>query len=115
MLAATDDRGLISVTRGWLDTRYREGLKGQGFVTPGTSFPTVVVEKPTDYTFKAGHLIGLQVQTEIVEWSVPKPVDPNCASPTCNVVRIDWEDGRTRVILPVVGAGVKSKTLFAAQ
>jgi X-Pro dipeptidyl-peptidase len=115
VLAATDDRGLISVTRGWLDTRYREGLKAQGFVTPGTSFPTVVVEKPTDYTFKAGHLIGLQVQTEILEWSVPKPVDPNCTSPTCNVVRIDWEDGRTRVILPVVGAGVNSKTLFAAQ
>jgi predicted acyl esterase len=114
VLLAQDDRGLISVTRGWLDTRYRNTLTTQSFVTPGTSFLTPIVEKPTDYTFKAGHIIGLQVQTEIVEWSVPK-VDPSCPTGVCNTVRIDWEAGQTRVILPVVGAGVKPKTLFAAQ
>jgi X-Pro dipeptidyl-peptidase len=114
-LLAQDDRGLISVTRGWLDTRYRNSLKSQELVTPGTSFSTVVVTKPTDYTFKAGHLIGLQVQTEIAEWSVPKPADPSCTSPTCNVVRIDWEGGQTRVVLPIVGSVSKPSKLFAAQ
>jgi predicted acyl esterase len=114
LLAALDDRGLISTLRGWLDTRYRLTLKTQSLVTPGTSFETVVVSKPTDYTFKKGHLIGLQVQTEIVEWSVPK-VDSSCVSVVCNTVRIDWEAGKTTVTLPVVGTGVTPRSLFAAQ
>ena len=111
-LLATDERGLISMTRGWLDSRYRETLATPRDVEPGVSFGLTVVEKPQDYTFRAGHLIGLNVQTEIAEWSLPKPY-PECASLLCSTVRIDWEKGRTRVVLPVVDAPAAAGELFA--
>jgi X-Pro dipeptidyl-peptidase len=111
-LLATDERGLISVTRGWLDSRYRETLATPSDVAPGVSFGLTVVEKPQDYTFRAGHLIGLNVQTEIADWSLPKPY-PECANLLCSTVRIDWEEGRTRVVLPVVDAPADAEALFA--
>jgi X-Pro dipeptidyl-peptidase len=111
-LLATDDRGLVSVTRGWVDTRYRTSLATQSLVTPGASFSTTIVAKPQDYTFEAGHLIGLAVQTENLEWSVPK-VDVDCETAPCATVRVDWERGQTRVVLPVVGSLSNARKLFA--
>jgi predicted acyl esterase len=110
-LLATDERGLISATRGWLDSRYRTTLAAPSDVAPGTSFGMTVVEKPQDYTFAKGHLIGLNVQTEILEWSLPKPY-PECTGVPCSTVRIDWEAGQTRVTLPVVGAPANARDLF---
>lgn len=111
-LVATDERGLISTTRAWLDSRYRESLSKPRDVVPGSSFGMTIVEKPQDYTFRAGHLIGLNVQTEILEWSLPKAY-PDCASVACSTVRIDWEAGRTTVTLPVVNAPANPAVLFA--
>jgi X-Pro dipeptidyl-peptidase len=111
-LLATDERGLISATRGWLDSRYRNSLATPIDVAPGTSFGLTVIEKPQDYTFERGHLIGLAVQTEITEWNLPKPY-PACTSIACNTVKIDWTQGQTRVTLPVVGAPRRPADLFA--
>jgi hypothetical protein len=70
-----------------------------------------IVTKPEDYTFRKGHLIGLALQTEILEWNIPKP-DPTCTAAACTSVRIDWELGKTRVVLPVVDAPGDPAALF---
>ena len=98
-----DPAGLVSTTRGWLDSRYRHGLRRARPIEPGRPFGMRVVTKPQDYTFKAGHLIGLGIHTEITDWSVPK-LPSDCSDLFCWVVRINWERGVTRVVLPVVGS-----------
>ena len=98
----SDGKGVVSVTRGWLDSRYRNGLDRQQNVAPGKPFGMTVVQKPQDYTFKKGHSIGLSIQTEIAEWATPKPY-AGCASVACNTVTLDWRSGRTKLVLPVVG------------
>ena len=45
-----------------------------------------VVEKPQDYMFRAGHRIGLNAQTEIIEWAIAKPYS-DCTSADCNLVK----------------------------
>jgi X-Pro dipeptidyl-peptidase len=100
MVADSTDQ-IPSATRGWLDSRYRKGLGSQAAITPGAPFGMTVVLKPQDYTFAKGHRIGLSIQTEIVEWNVPKPY--LCTTPGCPTIRIVWEGGKTRLILPVVG------------
>jgi predicted acyl esterase len=112
-LQALDDRGRWSATRGWLDTRYRNGRAEQSLLDPGKPFTVTIVEKPQDYTFKRGHLIGLMVQTEINDWSLPK-LYPGCLSLACTTVRVHWEAGETALILPIVGAPSDPSTLFAA-
>jgi X-Pro dipeptidyl-peptidase len=109
---ATTDTALYSTTRGWLDTRYRQSLATQSFVEPGVPFGTTIVEKPQDYTFKQGHFIGLNVQTEINDWSLPK-ADPDCITALCSLVRVNWENGETTLTLPVVNAPKNPATLFA--
>jgi X-Pro dipeptidyl-peptidase len=108
-------RSLQSVTRGWLDTRYRHGLSKEALLTPGKPFETTIVEKPQDYVFEKGHSIGLNVQTEINEWSLPKPY-PGCDSmdPSCVYLKIDWKQGKTRVILPLVMDKMGHMDLFSA-
>jgi X-Pro dipeptidyl-peptidase len=101
-LAATDERGLISTTRGWLDSRYRKTLASPSLVNPGSPFTMTVVEKPQDYTFEQGHVIGLMLTTEIDDWSLPKPYP--CSTFACALASIEWVDGETSVTLPVVGA-----------
>jgi predicted acyl esterase len=110
-MIALDDRGLYSTTRGWLDSRYRQTLASQSPIVTGEPFGVTIVEKPQDYTFKQGHFIGLNVQTEIDDWSLPKPY-PDCVSPTCTTVRINWEGGETSVVLPVVDAPKNPAALF---
>lgn len=100
----SDGRGVVSVTRGWLDSRYRNGLARQQDIEPGQFFGMTVVQKPQDYTFKKGHSIGLSIQTEIADWGIPK-LYPGCDSPLCNTVTLGWKTGRTKLILPVVGRG----------
>lgn len=113
LLQATASTRIPSVTRAWLDSRYRNGLASPLPVTPGESFGMRIVAKPQDYTFRKGHLIGLVVQTEILEWNLPKP-DPGCTTAACFSVRIDWEVGKTRVVLPVVDAPADPAKLFGA-
>lgn len=120
--AETTDCGqaLVAITRGWLDSRYRNGLDKQVEVTPGKSFGMTIVAKPQDYTFKAGHVIGLNIQTEINEWSLPKPY-PGCekapepgasSSEDCANFYIDWKEAKTRLILPIVNAPKDPMDLF---
>ena len=126
-VANTDKNSIIGVTRGWLDTRYRNGLDEQELVEPGKPFESTVTLKPTDYTFAMGHYIGINIQTEINEWSIPKPYpgcdqvpepDPNdpqgslTKDDNCATFFINWEEARTRVILPVVNAPKDPVNLF---
>ncbi|MGH2699157.1 MAG: CocE/NonD family hydrolase [Actinomycetota bacterium] len=110
---APDSSSLVSVTRGFLDSRYRNGLGTTRAIRPGKPFPMTVVEKPTDYTFRKGHRIGLSVQTEINEWMVAKPY-PGCddASDGCAQFRVRWEGGRSRLVLPIVRAPRNPARLF---
>ena len=105
---------LYSVTRGWLDTRYRDGLDKQKLLEPGVPFSATVVENPQDYVFKKGHHIGLNFSTEILEWSLAKPYPcVLAASPVdCVNVTVNWLDGGTNVTLPVVGAPKDPMDLF---
>jgi X-Pro dipeptidyl-peptidase len=105
-------RPLYSVTRGWLDSRYRNGLKKQApDLKIGKPFSMTIVEKPTDYTFRKGHYIALNISTEINEWSIPKPY-PNCGTPDCVNITINWQEGKTRVILPAVNMPRNAMSLF---
>jgi hypothetical protein len=127
-VATTDPNMLSGVTRGWLDSRYREGLDKQVDLEPGKPWLADIAGKPVDYTFLAGHMIGLNIQTEINEWSLPKPY-PGCddvpelpsdpTNPTsvlkqasCATFVINWEEAKTRIILPVVDAPKNPMMLF---
>jgi X-Pro dipeptidyl-peptidase len=106
-----DPKALVAITRGWLDSRYRNGLdKPVPIEDPTKAFGMTVVAKPTDYTFRKGDFIGLNIQTEINEWSVPK-VAP-CTDPSCPFVDINWVEGKTRLIIPVVNGPKKADALF---
>lgn len=107
-----DSSSLVSVTRGFLDSRYRNGLGQTQAIEPGKPFEATVA-KPTDYTFGAGHRIGLSVQTEVNEWMVTKPY-PGCdgAVDGCALFRVNWEGGRSKLVLPVVGAPSNPNDLF---
>jgi X-Pro dipeptidyl-peptidase len=102
---------LVSATRGWLDSRYRNTLAAPDDVTPDAPFEMTVVTKPQDYTFRAGHRIGLNIQTEIAEWSVPK-FDTTCTDPLCSLVTIGLAEGRTRLVLSVVDPPRTGADLF---
>ena len=108
---ALDDRGHYSATRGWLDSRYAQTVTAPSLLDPGQPFGLTIVEKPQDYTFKQGHFIGLNVQTEINDWSFPKAY-ADCTSIVCSTVRINWEKGQTTVTLPVVNAPKTPAALF---
>ena len=103
-------RDLSSVTRGWLDSRYRNGLAKQQDMDFSKGGDLTIVEHPTDYTFPKGHVIGLLISTEINEWSVPKPYP--CQSQACPTVRIVWQTNKSKLILPVVDAPKNPMDLF---
>ncbi|HJR45737.1 MAG TPA: CocE/NonD family hydrolase C-terminal non-catalytic domain-containing protein, partial [Actinomycetota bacterium] len=103
-------RSTQSVTRGFLDSRYRNSLAKQQLVAPGAQIDMTVVQKPLDYVFKKGHHIGLNISTEINEWMLPKPYP--CTSEACANVRVHWEDGATKLILPIVGGPKDPRKLF---
>jgi predicted acyl esterase len=125
-------RALQSTTRGFLDSRYRNGLGKQVDVEPGKPFSATVVTKPQDYVFKKGHYIALNVQTEIIDWMMPKAY-PGCdslkapSSPPgsvdelqketdkqsrCTRFEIEWTQNKSQLILPVVNAPSNPNDLF---
>ena len=127
-VATTDKNMLVGITRGWLDSRYRDSLAKQKMLEPGKYWQADIDAMPTDYTFLEGHYLGLNIQTEINEWSLPKfypgcdvapqppsdPTDPTSAlkQESCASFIIDWEKAKTRVILPVVDAPKNPEMLF---
>lgn len=105
---ATDNHALVAMTRGWLDSRYRDGLGSESPVTAGTSFAEDVSLWPTDYTVRAGHRLVLLVSTEIADWAIPKLyTDDPTSSPT---VQLDYQKAQSYLTLPLVSpvAGVFS-------
>lgn len=106
-------RNLHSITRGFLDTRYRDGLEKQVPLKPGP-FQVTVPQTPIDYVIKKNHHLGLNFSTEIAEWMIPKPYPCVTASDpvACQYVTIHVDAGRTRVILPIVGKVGDPNDLF---
>ncbi len=90
----------VPVTRGWLDTRYRNGLS-KAETGDGKSIRVSVPAKPTDWTFRKGHRIALVLQTSSAEWVVPKPYDGGVPAPTFTLEL----GAATSLTLPLVGAG----------
>ena len=116
--ASTNPNAVVAITRGFQDTRYRNGLAKQVPVKPGKKFETTVEAHPIDYVIKKGHYLGLNIQTEIIEWMVPKPYpgcdavpDPNNES-GCTYVKINWQEGRTRLIVPIVNPPKNTASMF---
>lgn len=108
---ATSPAAAVAVTRGWLDTRYGQGLDAQR-LGDGTRLDSTVVAKPTDYTFSAGHRIALVVQTSSLEWVLQKPYD-GAPCPTCAAYTLEFGPG-TSLTLPLVGKP-DVRRLFAAE
>lgn len=96
---STDPTASVALTRGWLDSRYRDGLDHEVMTVPGRSTAMDVQLFPTDYTVRAGHRLVLLVQSEDLDWAIAKPY-PTASDPT---VQIDWGKGQTWLSLPVAG------------
>jgi X-Pro dipeptidyl-peptidase len=95
---ASDPAAAVALTRGWLDSRYRDGLDHEVATTPGASTEMNVKLFPTDYTVRKGHRLVLLVQSEDLDWAIAKPY-PGIADPT---VQIDWSKGQSWLDVPVV-------------
>jgi X-Pro dipeptidyl-peptidase len=70
-----------TVTRGFLNLLYRDGLATAKPIPPNEPIRATVTFKPQDQTFEAGHRIGVIVQGSNTVWSIPD--DPG-ASYTLN-------------------------------
>jgi X-Pro dipeptidyl-peptidase len=95
---ATDPSAAVALTRGWLDSRYRDGLDHEVPTTPGASTAMDIQLFPTDYTVRKGHQLVLLVQTEDLDWAFAKPY-PTASDPT---VQVDWSKAQSWLTLPVV-------------
>ncbi len=60
-----------TVSRGFLNLQYRDGLAGASPLPPGDPVRATVTFKPQDQTFEAGHRVGLIVQGSNTVWAVP--------------------------------------------
>jgi X-Pro dipeptidyl-peptidase len=60
-----------TVSRGFLNLLYRDGLATAKDIPPGEPIRATVTFKPQDQTFEAGHRIGLIVQGSNTVWAVP--------------------------------------------
>jgi X-Pro dipeptidyl-peptidase len=101
ILADVDEAGNLSlVERGFMNTSYRNGLTK---ADPKTGLMEVKVPMlPQDYTFKAGHRIGLILQSSNTVWAVPGAAGP--ISYTFGPVTINGvQRPGTMLHLPVVG------------
>jgi X-Pro dipeptidyl-peptidase len=99
---------LLGVTRGWLDSRYRNSLAKREPWKAGANGLTIVA-KPQDYIFRKGHSIGLLIMGEQLEWVVAKPYDDPAGGQGATVT-VDTS-GKTVLHLPVVGR-TTAKQLF---
>ncbi|MGH2755905.1 MAG: CocE/NonD family hydrolase [Actinomycetota bacterium] len=117
-------RPVVSVTRGFLDTRYRNGLAEQVPLEPGKEFGATVVTKPQDYVFRKGHSIALSIMTTNTEWALPKVPDPTgsqdclagagdaAQAQACEKLNIIWNTNKTQLILPIVKGPRNPMDLF---
>jgi hypothetical protein len=90
---------------------YRNGLDKEVPLPGGNKpFDITVIAKPQDYIFRKGHMIGLNIQTEINEWSLPKPYP--CQSADCPFIVIETTQGKTQLVLPIVNPPKNPMDLF---
>jgi predicted acyl esterase len=66
-----DGGELKTVSRGFLNLRYRRGLAREVPVPVGEAFGAKVTFKPQDHTFEKGHRIGLLLQSSNTVWALP--------------------------------------------
>ena len=102
---ATTPNAVVAFTRGWLDSRYRDGLDREVNATPNQSFDQNLSLKPTDYTIRAGHRVVLLMSTETLEWAKSKVPPTGSTS-----VTVDYDKGQSWLELP---AAVDSGDPFA--
>jgi predicted acyl esterase len=60
-----------TVSRGFLNLQYRNGLAEAEAIPPDEPIRATVTFKPQDQTFEAGHRIGLIIQGSNTIWAVP--------------------------------------------
>ncbi|MEA2409426.1 MAG: X-Pro dipeptidyl-peptidase [Thermoleophilaceae bacterium] len=60
-----------TVSRGFLNLQYRDGLARAQPIPPNEPIRATVTFKPQDQTFEAGHRIGLIVQASNTVWALP--------------------------------------------
>jgi len=60
-----------TVSRGFLNLGYRNGLAQWEAIPPNEPIRATVTFKPQDQTFEAGHRIGLIIQGSNTVWAVP--------------------------------------------
>jgi X-Pro dipeptidyl-peptidase len=60
-----------TVSRGFLNLQYRNGLVTAQPIPPNEPINATVTFKPQDQTFEAGHRIGVIVQGSNTVWAVP--------------------------------------------
>jgi X-Pro dipeptidyl-peptidase len=60
-----------AITRGFLNLRYRNGLRDDEAVPPGEPVAATVTFSPQDHTVEAGHRIGVIVAGSNAVWAVP--------------------------------------------
>jgi X-Pro dipeptidyl-peptidase len=66
-----------TVSRGFLNLLYRNGLGREQPMPVGEPVPATVTFKPQDQIFEAGHRIGVIVQSSNTAWAIPD--DPGAA------------------------------------
>ena len=65
------DGSAKTISRGFLNLRYRNGLRDDEAVPPGEPVNATVTFSPQDHTVAAGHRIGLVVAGSNAVWAVP--------------------------------------------
>jgi X-Pro dipeptidyl-peptidase len=65
------DGSARTISRGFLNLRYRNGLRDDEAVPPGEPVEATVTFSPQDHTVEKGHRIGLIVAGSNVVWAVP--------------------------------------------
>lgn len=98
LLDIAPDGTTRTVQRGFLNLNYRNGLEGAD-PAPGTWQRARVTMLPQDYTVRAGHRVGLLVQSSNTVWALPgnPGVIDIAAGPIPGVTQVG-----SRLVLPVV-------------
>ena len=97
--SATDPSAAVALTRGWLDSRYRDGLDHEVPMTPDKATRMDIQLFPTDFTVRKGHRLVLLVQSEDLDWAIAKP-NPARTDPAMTA---EWFGSQSWLTLPIVG------------
>ncbi len=98
---ATTGDAVVAIDRGWLDSRYRQGLDRVVGLPAGKPFAFTVALKPSDYIVRKGHRLVLLVQSEELDWAAATP-DATCARADCATWTVGTGGLQTTVTFPEV-------------